>query len=385
MSAVDRIAVLDRRIQDRVTSPNHDRRNAAVLGLCLGVAFSTCFATGLMSLWAQSRDPWIAWPSRPAGLYRISQGVHVVTGFASVPLLLAKLWTVAPHLARVPPARTIAHAIERLSLLPLVGGSLFLVLSGTANVARWYPWEFFFTLAHRAAAWITIGALVVHVGAVAIRTRDALRRDPLDSEAVVASPTDRRTFLGGVAATAGIVAVATAGATIAPLSRVSVLAQRRPGTGPQGVPVNKSAEQAGVRGRIDQATYRLLVIGAVDQELSLSLADLRAMPARTAELPIACVEGWSTSAPWSGVPVRDLLARAGARPGASVDVESFQDPGVYSTSVLNAGHAADRDTLLALDLRGEPLHIDHGWPVRLIGPNRPGVAQTKWVGGLFVR
>ena len=45
---------------------------------------------------------------------------------------------------------------------------------------------------------------------------------------------------------------------------------------------------------------------------------------------------------------------------------------------------ADADTLLALRLNGEPLHLDHGFPVRLIGPNRPGVMQTKWVGRLVV-
>lgn len=59
--------------------------------------------------------------------------------------------------------------------------------------------------------------------------------------------------------------------------------------------------------------------------------------------------------------------------------------GAYRASTLNEAHAADADTLLALDLFGEPLHIDHGFPVRLIGPNRPGVMQTKWVTTLVVR
>jgi DMSO/TMAO reductase YedYZ molybdopterin-dependent catalytic subunit len=45
---------------------------------------------------------------------------------------------------------------------------------------------------------------------------------------------------------------------------------------------------------------------------------------------------------------------------------------------------ADPDTLLALELNGEPLDLDHGFPVRLIGPNRPGVQQTKWVGRVVV-
>jgi DMSO/TMAO reductase YedYZ molybdopterin-dependent catalytic subunit len=109
------------------------------------------------------------------------------------------------------------------------------------------------------------------------------------------------------------------------------------------------------------------------------------MAQREAELPIACVEGWSASARWRGVPARDLLRLAGARAGSEVTVESLQPSGSYRTSELNAGQAADADTLLALDLDGEPLHIDHGYPVRLIGPNRPGVLQTKWVSRLVVR
>jgi DMSO/TMAO reductase YedYZ molybdopterin-dependent catalytic subunit len=46
---------------------------------------------------------------------------------------------------------------------------------------------------------------------------------------------------------------------------------------------------------------------------------------------------------------------------------------------------ADPLTLIALRLNGEPLHPDHGYPARLIAPNRPGVLQTKWVGRLTVR
>ena len=65
-------------------------------------------------------------------------------------------------------------------------------------------------------------------------------------------------------------------------------------------------------------------------------------------------------------------------------VESMQPTGLYKSSELNASHASDGDTLLALDVNGEPLHIDHGYPVRLIGPNRPGVMQTKWVARLVV-
>lgn len=366
------------------TSPQHDGRNAAVLGAALGITFTVCFATGLFSHLAQHPPGWFELPARPAGLYRVTQALHVTTGVASIPLLLAKLWTVYPHFVARPAARSVGHAIERLALLPLVGGSLFLLMSGTANVARWYPWTFNFPRAHFWAAWITIGGLVVHIGAKAGTSRDALRRAPRDPSLVVSTAASRRGFLGGVAGAAALIVVATAGGTISLLSPVSALAQRRRGDGPQGLPVNKSAEGAGVTDLIAAASYRLRIEGAVPSALVLGLADLQALPQREAELPIACVEGWSASAHWRGVPIRDLLDLAGAAPDAEVHVESIQPGGSYRTSEINRSQTSDRDTLLALELNGEPLHPDHGFPARLIGPNRPGVLQTKWVERLVV-
>jgi hypothetical protein len=384
-----RAATALRHLDQRYTSPLHDVRTASWLGLALGVAFTTCFLTGVWSHLAQDPPGWFAYPARPAGLYRITQGVHVTTGTAAIPLLLAKLWVVHPRFVEWPPARSALHAVERLALLPLVGGALFLLLSGTANVARWYPWSFFFPRAHFWAAWITVGALAVHVGAKAGAARDALRRPPAPGEpadtADAAGAADRRAFLGGVAAASAGLVVATAGGTVSPLGTLSVLAQRRPGTGPQGLPVNKTAAGARVTDLARDPAYRLVVDGAVERPLALSLADLRALPQRSATLPIACVEGWSASARWRGVPVRDLLDRAGAAAHATVTVESLQPRGLYRSSELNGDQSSDPDTLLALDLDGEPLHVDHGHPVRLIGPNRPGVAQTKWVARLVVR
>lgn len=382
-------------LRRRYASDLHETRSAAWLGIALGVAFGVCFATGVWSHLAQHPPGWFTYPARPAGLYRITQGAHVITGTAAIPLLLAKLWVVHPHLLAWPPARSLLHAVERLALLPLVGGALFLLLSGTANVAGWYPWTFFFPRAHFWAAWITIGALVVHVGAKAATTREALRRGgprvaapgsaPEPAATAPARPADRRAFLGGVAAASGALVVATAGGTVSPLGGLSVLAQRRPGVGPQGVPVNKTAVAARVLGPARDPGYRLAIEGAVRRPVALSLADLRALPQREATLPIACVEGWSASARWRGVPVRDLLALAGAGPRAEVAVESLQPSGLYRSSTLNPAQTADADTLLALALGGEPLHIDHGYPARLVGPNRPGVSQTKWVHRLVVR
>lgn len=82
--------------------------------------------------------------------------------------------------------------------------------------------------------------------------------------------------------------------------------------------------------------------------------------------------------------VKDLLARAGAENPGHVTVTSLQGGGAYRTSILNAPHLQDDQTLLALEVNGEPLHIDHGFPCRLIAPNQPGVQQTKWLAKVTV-
>lgn len=369
------------------TSELHDRRIAAILGLALGVAFTVCFLTGLLSYLIQRPPSWFGWPSRPAGLYRITQGVHVATGIAAIPLLLAKLWTVYPKFFRFPPVVGVAHLVERISLLPLVGGSVFLLFSGVASITRWNPWPFSFPPAHFWAAWITIGALVVHVGAKAALLRTTLLRgsrppvtDTPAGDTGSPSRVSRRGFLWTVAAATGALTLVTVGQTVRPLAWLGLLSPRNPTIGPQGFPVNKTAGSAGVTEAATDPGYRLLVEGNVTSPLSLSLDDLRALPQRAATLPIACVDGWSANVRWRGVPIAALLEMAGAPAGAEAVVRSLQEQSkAYSNSELNVSHAHDADTLLALECNGEPLDIDHGYPVRLIGPNRPGVMQTKWV------
>jgi DMSO/TMAO reductase YedYZ molybdopterin-dependent catalytic subunit len=184
---------------------------------------------------------------------------------------------------------------------------------------------------------------------------------------------------------AGALTLATVGQTIRPLRHLAVLAPRLPTQGPQGYPVNQAFSATGIpEGDVDEARYTLSVEGNVAQPLRLTLDDLRRLPQHEATLPIQCVEGWSFSARWRGVRFRDLLAQAGAAQDAEATVESLQGGGIYGTSPLNRDQAHDRDTLLALELDGEPLALDHGFPLRLIAPNRPGVQQTKWVNKVVV-
>jgi DMSO/TMAO reductase YedYZ molybdopterin-dependent catalytic subunit len=379
------------------TSDLRDERTAALLGVALGVTFTVCFVTGVLSHLIQDPPSWFQWPSRPAGLYRVTQGLHVATGLASIPLLLAKLWVVFPKLFAWPPFRSVAHLVERLTIFPLVAGGVFELFTGLADMHLWYPWPFGFRAAHYWVAWITIGALVVHIGAKWAKTRAALfSRDAPDAYLSVAerpsgthqqreTAFDRRTFLATVFAAAGAVTVFTVGETVSPLRKLALLAPRRPDTGPQGFPVNRTAATAGVVEAAHSPEFRLRVDGKVSRKLVFTRDELSAMPQHEATLPISCVEGWSTTQRWRGVRVRDLLDRAGAESAAEVRVHSLQRRRAYRFSDLNRWHAHDPDTLLALEVNGEPLGIDHGYPLRLIGPNRPGVMQTKWVTRLVVR
>ena len=388
--------------QGRFVSPLRDERVAAWLGAPLGTLFLVCFVTGLYSHVQQHPLPWLPIPASPAGLYRVTQGVHVASGIASMPLLVAKLWVVWPRFLSWPPFRTAADIVERLGLLALVGGGVFMVFSGIADIAQWYPWRFSFTATHYWVAWITIGGIVAHLGAKWTVTRRALGRpispepaepvdpvDPVDPAAPAepaaavgapGGPPDgltRRGFLGVVAGASGALTVVTVGQTLPlpGLAQLAVLAPRDP----RQRPVNRSAANAGVIKAATSSSYRLEVGGRVAHPLTLTLEELLALPAHRTQLPIACVEGWSYSAPWSGVRVRDLVHRAGGPPHAAVQVESLEQHSPYRVSFLDHFQVAANDTLLATHLDGRPLSLDHGYPLRLIAPDRAGVLQTKWV------
>ena len=185
----------------------------------------------------------------------------------------------------------------------------------------------------------------------------------------------RRGFLRATYGASAVATVVTVGQTVSPLKDVSLLAPRVPDIGPQGLPVNRSAREA----RIDvPSDYQLLVEGGT-RSVALTLTEMQSLPQHTVRLPIACVEGWSAVADWTGVRVRDLLDLAGVPHRARVLVDSLEQHGSYRSSVLDAGHARDSLTLLALRVHGEELRPDHGYPARLIAPDRPGVLQTKWV------
>ncbi len=372
----------------RETSHLRSAAVAARVGRWLGICFGVAFLTGLVSHYAQTPPQPIPFPTSPSWGYRVTQGLHVTTGIACIPLLLVKLWSVLPLLVRGLPSGWAARArdgAERASIAVLVSASVFLLVTGLLNSTQWYPWDFSFRRSHYALAWVATGALVLHLAVKLPTIREALGRDVDDTgldrpEAVVRGGLSRRGLLRSTWAAAGLAVLATAGSTVPWLRRVSVLGVRS-GDGPGGVPINRTAAAAGVEESASSPTYRLGGAHA-GTTVSLTREDLLAMPQRSEELPIACVEGWSASAVWTGVRLRDLLDLVDAPRGAEVEVTSLQERGAFRATLLQGNFADDDRTLVALALSGEPLDLDHGYPARLIAPNRPGVLQTKWLSRL---
>jgi hypothetical protein len=363
---------------------------AARVGVWLGVCFGVCFVTGLISHYAQAGSQPVPFPTSPAWGYRVTQGLHVLSGIAAVPLLLVKLWSVYPALFRPLPRRVRSLALdvaEKGSIALLVSSAIFMLATGLANSGQWYPWAFSFRATHYAVAWVAIGSLVVHIAVKLPVIRQALGADVESSDLDRPEATDQGALSRrGVVRTAlfgSVVAVlATAGGSVPWLRRLSVLAVTT-GDGPGGVPINRTLAEAGIDVARTGEAFRLTVAHA-GRETTFTREDLESLPQHTEVLPIACVEGWSATGTWTGVRLRELLDLAGAPAGRDVRVRSLQTRYAFGTSLLWANFADDDRTLLALGLDGEPLSLDHGFPCRIIAPNRPGVRQTKWVERLEV-
>ncbi len=368
------------------TSPARGPRAAARVGVALGVAIAVCFVTGLLSHWIQHPPGWFVWPTHPVWLYRLTQGAHVISGTMAIPLLIVKLWTVYPRLFTRPLLGSPLRVLERASIAILVGATIFQLATGLLNTAKYYPWKFFFTTTHYAMAYVAVGALAVHLAVKLPMIRTALSQ-PVDDEAgdgkaagAGVGPSRRVVLAAGLGAI--VAGLAVAGQTVPFLRWVAVLAPRS-GEGPQGVPVNRTAGEAGVEQAARADGYRLVVsCGGARREFSR--AELTGLPQYEVELPIACVEGWSASARWVGVRLRELLGAVGEYRGGDVRFVSLERSGIYGSSVLPQRHAVDDATLVALRVNGEELDLDHGYPCRLIAPNRPGVLQTKWLASIEV-
>ena len=341
------------------------------------------------------------WPTSPTWLYRVNQGLHVVGGIALIPVVLAKLWSVAPKLFEWPPVRSVAQALERISLLMIVGGILFLIVTGVMNIQYDYAFGFSFYTGHFYAAWVFIAGFAAHVALklpLMVRTlrsrsfveelRTPLARtvaEPRDPDHLVspdpAEPTiSRRGALAVVGGgSLGLLALSV-GQSIDPLRPTALLSPRGQsyGDGPNDFQVNTTFAETGVDPAETGASWRLELVGPSGSR-TLRRDELLAMGMVSHELPISCVEGWSTSQRWTGVRLAELAELVGGGDVDEVFVESLQRGGAFSTHSLTGRQIRADKTLLALKVNGVDLSPDHGFPARVIVPAAPGVRNTKWV------
>ena len=129
------------------------------------------------------------------------------------------------------------------------------------------------------------------------------------------------------------------------------------------------------------ADWRIAIDGLVARPLSLSMADLRAMPAREQITRHDCVEGWSAIGKWTGPRLKPLLALAGIKDSARYLVFHCADrfgsrPYYESIDLIDAFHP---QTILAWRLNDQLLDVPHGAPVRLRVEKQLGYKHAKYI------
>lgn len=140
---------------------------------------------------------------------------------------------------------------------------------------------------------------------------------------------------------------------------------------------------------VDPTTWRLVIDGMVDQRVELSFDDLVGMGLDEYAVTLTCVSnevggGLVGNAIWQGVPIRDILRMAGPQSGADMVLSKSVD-GYTASTPLEALTDDSRDAIFAVKMNGEPLPLEHGFPVRMVVPGLYGyVSATKWVTELKV-
>ena len=249
---------------------------------------------------------------------------------------------------------------------------------------------------------IAVGILVLRIGLRRLRQWDSVAR-----QAEVGAALSRRGFIGFTGATTGAallagVAARMVNATTSVVSAVrEAVALPRPATTatiPAGAELDIEGlyplvtpnrdfyriDTALIVPQVKAADWRLRIVGEVENEIEITLDELLALPLIETYVTLACVSnevGGSLigNAKWMGYPIRELLARAKPKAGADMVLSRSVD-GFTAGTPLSVLLEKDRDSILAVAMNGEPLPLEHGFPVRMVVPGLYGyVSATKWV------
>ncbi|TFD68726.1 molybdopterin-dependent oxidoreductase [Cryobacterium ruanii] len=286
-------------------------------------------------------------------------------------------------------------------------GRLLVVLIGAIAL--------FAALFRSSASTLDAVPAVVAMGVAAITLTFLTTRLPATGPAAAPAPApaahapgpDRRRFLVYTGIAAGIGLLALAGGQLSAAATRAADAARALFTLPAAfvraaaIPVGASLDVAGMTPlitpnadfyridtalsvpRIDPTTWRLRVTGMVENEVEIDFAELLALPLEESVTTLACVSNYVGgdligNATWLGYPIRELLARAKPTSGADMVLSTSQDGFTAGTPIeaLTDG----RNAILAVGMNGEPLPLEHGYPVRMVVPGLYGyVSATKWL------
>ncbi len=367
-------------------SPTGNRRLTAMLGVTLNslllVQILTALFFGLLAVN-------VVLPSGP--IYAVVRPLHFFVGFLLIPLAGLKILSTLYRFTRYYTRNTAyhdagpPHPVARMVTPLLIGSLVLLIFSGIMmwSFANWFgiPW----IPVHVITAIAFTVLLAVHLW---LHIREAHREAALEAAAVAPAPDDleateqwrrgvmtRRAIL---ATGLGAGAVLAVSASQTPAVALSWLAPRRAGQAALDFPI---MNYEGGQQQVDVARWRLNVSGDVATPLSLSYADIMAMPMEEHEYDLNCVTGWMASRRWRGV----SLARVLALSSPSAD---FGNILVRSTSGYHWSHSRSNallaGSLLVTHVNDEQLNDDHGYPVRLLIPGTVGQANVKWVDGIIV-
>lgn len=340
--------------------------------------------------------------SWPSWSYAATQGTHITLGLMALPLVLAKLWSVMPKLFQRPVAKSVAGALERISLLGLVASVLVEFATGILAVDDSVPGNIDFNAVHYYGAWVFGTLFVLHaciklpVVRRAYRERGVLKPlmqgvaetepelpddgglAPINPAAPTISRRGLLAMMGGASLT--ILGVQVGESIGGPFRRLALLAPRGRvfGTGPNDFPVTHTAVSAEITPAMTGPGWRLTVVGT--RTISFTREQLLAMAQSTRTLTITCTDGWSTTQHWSGVQLATLARLTDAPEGAILRAATLQPRA--GPQALSSSLYSDRRSLLALRVNGVDLSLDHGYPARVIVPNVPGMMNTKWVSEL---
>ncbi|SEN71678.1 molybdopterin-dependent oxidoreductase [Cryobacterium luteum] len=276
-------------------------------------------------------------------------------------------------------------------------GRLLVVLIGAIAL--------FAALSRSSASTLDAVPAVVAMGVAAIALTFLTTRLPTNAPAPAAQ--GRRRFLVYTGITAGVGLLALAGGQLSAAATRAADAARARFTLPAAsvrqaaIPAGASLDVAGITPlitpnadfyridtalsvpRIDPSTWRLRITGLVENEVEIDFAELLALPLEESTTTLACVSNYVGgdligNATWLGYPIRELLARARPTSGADMVLSTSQDGFTAGTPIeaLTDG----RNAILAVGMNGEPLPLEHGYPVRMVVPGLYGyVSATKWV------